>query len=288
MSLVVRKDQDTAQWLIELIGEWWPTTTEQRNTSTYLTPRLAMMILEQAVGLEREQVEAKLAAMRRSGDRYPGHAEIGKALANLRRSSQAGSAVLINEDFRQWCADAVKSPKAMVVYDPSLLAPDADVRVTAHTSYWLERAARLLLHRLGKATDSADDVHVWHAWNAKEPQPETGDPHFARSATHPRPTERFLLGASNVVGLLGVEKVHWAAWVDQVQPRLFEPFQWRQGEHTSEFPCDPSAVKFYDAEEIEALRHKNGINYEGTLRRPIDRKRARGDWSTTERIPIAM
>lgn len=271
MSISITRTLDQNQWLRQKIAERWPQTTKESNGGVYLTVALSDMILEGTIGLDREQVVARLDYLRRTHrplDQYPGHASICESLTSLREATKANLASAANDDFRLWCEKSIKSDRAMVVYDPSILDRNAQVSVTAYTNYCLERAARVLLHQKGRVGNSPDDVHVWHTHAARAPQPQAGDPRFSYSHSRLGHRHRFLLAASNVVGYLGVGNVHWASWVDRGQPRLFEPFQWRERADgdAAEFPCDPDAVRFYTAEDIRDLESQGNTDFMGIVR----------------------
>lgn len=267
MSYAIHNNTDTAKWLTKLIGEWWPTTTEERNSSVYLTPKLAAMILEGAIGLETEQVEAKIAAMRRATDRYPGHKVIREALSSLRDATRRGEASAVGEDRRE-AARRLLGGKARLV----AIAP-GEIEVGEHTLYWLDRAARVLVHLDVRATESIDDVHRWHGLAVPEPDPVQGDPHFGKSsAPHWDATTRFLDAAANVVEYLGWERVGWRVWYPGTQ--LFAQFHRRDvsGDQHKR-PGNAKAVRFYQPGDIRAAARRGNIDFTGIIEAAGERRR---------------
>lgn len=269
MSIAVRPDTDAAKWLTKTIGEWWPTTAEERNSSVYLTPKLALMILEGGIGLEREQVEAKLAAMRRTTDRYPGHKAIRDALGALRDASRRGEASVVGEDAREAVRRILVAKNAIVGIVPG--EPEA----SEHTRYWLERAGRVLLCLATRATDSIDDVHLWHGQACPAPEPVLHDPHFGKSsARHYDAATQFLDAAANVTEWLGWDRVGFDGGPYRGK-QLFALFHRKDAQgQPHKRTGDAAKVRFYQPGDLRA-RPKGNIDFEGITRDATERRRVR-------------
>lgn len=270
MSLTVHKDTDSAKWLSGEIGAWWPTTTEPRNNSVYLTPKLALMILEGAIGLDTEQVEAKLAAMRRVSDRYPGHKVIRNALAALRDATKRGEESMIGDDARASVRAILQGTNAIVGVVPG------DPEASEHTRYWLERAGRLLLHIATNATESIDDVHLWHGQACPAPQPSLGNPHFGRSGPeHHDGSVRLLDAAANVAEYLGWDRVGFNGGPYRGK-QLFAAFHRTDHEGQAQKRTgDSRQVRFYQPGDLRKLERVNRIDFGAITSESDERRRVK-------------
>ncbi len=261
----------------DLIRGLWP-STKNPAYSVFLSDELSAIVEDDAEGMAWEQISAMLEGLRGREEKFPGVNAIRANLKRVRESEQSPRSSSKGEQIRLQIADTLKGG------DPVIQIAGGDDPIPAHTTYWLERAARILLFRLFTVPaprdddpdravgplPSMDDVHVLH-WQAHpEPRPAQGDPNFAKSHSRnfdgTNRSTRLLSAAVNVSALYGHDRIVSAR---NGKP-VFAGVWWNK----HRLAGNPHDVRFYKAGDVELKPRKGNIDFRKIVQGSQERRPA--------------